>query len=42
MTPGEEFIPKRVCSPRPTRTTIDIAKDVLKLRFGPADLLQTN
>ena len=40
MTPGEEFISKR--SPRPTRTTIDIAKDVLKLRFEPADLLQTN
>ena len=42
MTPGEEFIPKRVCSPRPTRTKIEITKDVLKLRFGPADLLQTN
>ena len=32
---GEEFTPKRICTPRPTGTTVEITKDVLK-KLGPA------
>ena len=32
---GEEFTPKRTCTPRATGTTVEITKDVLK-KLGPA------